>query len=279
MPPGDGTILDMGGRTAAVQPRARGSVRLAVRAGARSSLADLYQSGSLKALFPRRDGAAAQAVLVNTAGGVTGGDRFETHVEVAPGAALTLTTQAAERAYRATGDTPGRIANSATVGGWLHWLPQETILFEGCNLSRRLTVDLGAQATALIVEPLIFGRLAMGETLSRARLSDRIEILRAGRPEYVDALAFGPDIARQLSGLALGKGAGALATVILAGDEAEGRLGRVRAMLPPTAGASLLSPRLLCARILAEDGFSLRRTLIPLLTQLSGDALPRPWMI
>ncbi|MEY8840879.1 urease accessory protein UreD, partial [Cribrihabitans sp. XS_ASV171] len=117
-------------RTAPCVPRAIGQASLtaAPRAG-RSRIAALRQQGSLKLLFPRPEGDGLQSVLVNTAGGVTAGDRFVLDARAEPGAALTLTTQAAERAYRAQGPEPGRIDTRLGVapGASLAWLPQETI--------------------------------------------------------------------------------------------------------------------------------------------------------
>jgi len=264
-----------------LQPRAHGEVRLAVRRRARTEIAALRQGGSLKLLFPRTDGCALQAVVINTAGGVTGGDRFRLEAHADPDTVLTLTTQAAERAYRVQPGETGRIRNSLILGAGarLNWLPQETILFQGCDLDRRLTVDLGPGASALIVEPLVFGRAAMGEHLAQARLRDRIEIRRAGRLTYLDAIALGPDVEAQLGRTAIGAGAGAVATLLYIVPDAEARLAAVRTMLPATAGASLVRDDTICARILAPDGFGLRATLLPLLALLSGEDLPRPWMI
>jgi len=273
----------MGERAAAAtQPRARGAVRLVAGGRVRTAIRDLYQSGSLKLLFPRGPGRSLQAVAVNTAGGVTGGDRFSVEARVGDGARLTLTTQAAERAYKAAKDSPpGIIGNRLEVGDGarLDWLPQETILFQGCHLDRRLTLDLHGSAEALVVEPLVFGRLAMGEVLTSARLRDRIEVRRDGRLVYLDSIALGPDMAAQLARGALGAGARAVATVVLASPRAEAWLGDLRGFLPASAGASLVRDDILCARILASDGFALRSTLIPLLSRLSGEDIPRPWMI
>ncbi|HBC09391.1 MAG TPA: urease accessory protein, partial [Rhodospirillaceae bacterium] len=76
---------------------------------------------------------SVEAVLLNTAGGLTGGDVYGTEALAGPDAFLTLTSQACERVYRATGDQPARVETrlSADAGARLHWLPQETILFDG----------------------------------------------------------------------------------------------------------------------------------------------------
>ncbi|WP_298430896.1 urease accessory protein UreD [uncultured Jannaschia sp.] len=271
-------LLDM----PAAQPRARGSVALSVRTdGAVTRLRDLRQAGSLKVMFPRSAPETKQAVIVNTAGGVTGGDRFTLNATVEQDARLVLTTQAAERAYRAQPGAPGWIRNRLSVagGGALDWLPQETILFEGSNLERDTRIDLDADARLLFVEPLIFGRRAMGETLTDLRFRDRVDIHRDGVPLFLDAAGFDGDAEAHLDRPHIAGGARAIALIVVVAPEAETHLAPLRAMLPATAGASLIGPDLLVARILAPDGFALRAALMPILRRLSGAPLPRPWMI
>ncbi len=98
----------------------------------------------MRVLFPR-PAATPVAMLLNTAGGVTGGDVFEVTARASEDARLTVTTQAAERAYRAMPGTVARIANriEAASGSRIDWLPQETILYDGSALRRHLRVDLG----------------------------------------------------------------------------------------------------------------------------------------
>ncbi len=269
------------GATVARQPRARGAVQLTAVASPRGTeIAKLRQSGSLKLVFPRAE-TDLQAVLVNTAGGITGGDRFDVDLHAGPGARLTVTTQAAERAYRAQPMSTGRLDTRLTigVGARLCWLPQETLLFEGSTLRRTLEVDMAEDATFLMVEPLVFGRAAMGEILRDARLTDAITVRVGGRPAYLDRLTLSGDVTAHLSRPTIAGGAGALATLLYVGAEAEAHLGPVRAMLEETAGASLIGPDLLAVRMLAPDSFDLRRSLIPVLTRLGGQALPRAWMI
>lgn len=261
-------------------PRARGQVRIGIslRDG-QSRLSRLYQSGSLKVLFPRNAG--LQAVLVNTAGGITGGDSFSTEVDIGPDCEFTMTTQAAERAYRAAGAECGAVSTRIRVGKGARfgWLPQETILFDRCALSRRLRIELEDDAQLTLVEPLVFGRKAMGEQVRQGLISDRIDIRRDGRPLYFDTIRLEGNIDRHLARPGVADGAAAIATLLHLSPTAESQLASIRNALPPTAGASLMGPDLLVLRAVANDGFDLRRCLMPILTQLTGTALPRPWMI
>ena len=67
----------------------------------------LHQQGSAKAfLHPGASG--PEIVLLNTSGGLTGGDRLSYRLDLAEGCRATGTTQTAERAYRSTGTEIGR---------------------------------------------------------------------------------------------------------------------------------------------------------------------------
>ncbi|MEP3347956.1 MAG: urease accessory protein UreD [Litoreibacter sp.] len=265
-----------------MQPRAVGQVSLSVKPGVRGTVLDgLRQSGSLRCLFPRPKSQALEAVLVNTAGGITGGDTFNISASVASGCELVMTTQASERAYRAQPTESGRMQTDLQVSddAQLNWMPQETILFNGSSLDRSLNVDLAPDAKALILEPLAFGRLAMKEQLTDIRLHDRITIRRDGQPLFMDATRFAGDMAAHLDRPHIAGGARAMAIMIYTAPDAEGQLPQLRAMLPPQAGASVIGDDLLVLRILAQDSHELRLSLIPILNHLTHNQLPRCWMI
>lgn len=246
------------------------------QSGGASVLEDLRVSGALKLLFPR--GPNFEAVSLNVSGGLTGGDRFAFTAEAGPGSHLTFTTQAAERAYRsAAGMAEVSTRLKAEQGSRINWLPQETILFETCAVRRKLRVDLAAGAEYLMVEPLVFGRHAMGERLHSGHLDDEIDIRRDGRPLYKDRLLLSGDIDATLARGAVGQGAGAMANVVFASDTAEAQLQPLRALLPETGGASLRAPDLLVLRILAQDGYDLRQSLLPVLDHLTHNSLPKSW--
>ncbi len=235
----------------------------------------------MKVCFPRARKGSVTAVLVNTAGGVTGGDQFSFTAHAGAGTRLTLTTQAAERTYRAQPGETGQITNRLTLGAGaqLNWLPQETILFQGSSARRSLTVDMASDARLCLAEPLVFGRAAMGEVLTNVTFRDRIDVRRDGKPLYLDSLTLQGDVAAHLARPTIANGAGAMVSIVYAAPDAEVRLDAARSLLPDTAGASLIQDGLLVVRILAADSHDLRISLIPILTLLSNDTLPRPWMI
>lgn len=267
---------------ALVQPRAVGTVKLSAKQTPRgTALRGLRQSGSYRCLFPRPKSAALEAVLINTAGGITGGDDMQIAAEVGKGANLTLTSQTAERAYRAQPGEVGKLQTKLTVAaaGHVNWLPQETILFQSCALRRSLEVDLAPEASALVVEPLVFGRKAMGEVVTQGLFQDQILLRRGGQVLYRDAMRFDGDMQAQLDRPHVAAGARALVSLIYIAPDAPGQLAQLRAMLPDQAGASLIGEDLLALRILATDAHDLRRSLLPILNRLTRDTLPRCWMI
>lgn len=263
------------------QPRAIGGARLSSKAGPRGSCIDgLRQSGALKLLFPAGR-LHLEAIVINTAGGVTGGDRFDMQATAGPGSHLSLTTQAAERGYRAANGQWGRISTHLSVAedATLFWLPQETILYHGAAIERRLRVDLAASARFLMVEAILFGRRAMGEDVTALGFRDHVDIRCEGRPVYRDGLRLDGDVAQHLDRPAIAGGARAMASLVFRAPDAPGRLGAVRDLIGATGGASLLASDLMAVRLLAEDGFVLRRHLVPVLDLLTANTLPQSWRL
>ncbi len=263
--------------------RARGRAEVGVSLrGGRVRLDRLFQEGCAKAILPRTPAPIPEVVLVNTSGGVTGGDRLDWRLAVGPGAALTATTQAAERIYRSSGGA-ARIEARLDLGpgARLDWLPQETILFDAARLERCLEVDLAGDARLTAIETLVLGRAAMGETMRTGAISDQWRIRRDGRLVHAEALRVAGDLARAAAGAATLAGARAIATFVHAAPGAETRLDQARGLLAGqsavTAAASA-KPGILIVRFLAADARPLRDALIRFLMAFRGP-LPRVWSL
>ncbi|QHQ36820.1 urease accessory protein UreD [Algicella marina] len=267
-------MFDAGLQSDLQRARGRGFVGWRAANG-RTKLADLHQSGCAKILLPQTYGAPPEAVIINTSGGITGGDRLTYGAEVGAGASATVTTQAAERIYRASHGT-ARIDTHLRIGAGasLHWLPQETILFEGAALARTLTVEMAEDATALLLETVVLGREAMGETLAQASLTETWRITRDGRLAHAEALRLGPEMAA-LQGAATLNGHRALATLVYLAPDAENRLEEARALLPEGAAASAWGGRLVC-RFLGAPAM-LKPAIAQFLTRFRAAPLPRVW--
>jgi urease accessory protein len=264
--------------------RAVGELRVsAKRFGLETVLDELRQAGCLKARFPR--GAVPgwmDVVMLNTGGGVAGGDRLDFSFVAGAGASVVVAAQAAERFYRAlAADAPSRVRVRLTVeaGGCLEWLPQETILFDRSALDRRLEVELATDARFLGVETLVFGRTAMGESVRHGWLRDLIRVRRDGALLLHDAIRLDGEIDAKLSRSAVAAGARSAATVVYVAPDAGEKLGAVRAALAADeAGASVWN-QMLVARIVGVDSASVRRGVTAALDVLrDGRPLPRVWL-
>ena len=269
--------------TVSAHQRSRGELQLGFkRRGEATVLSQLRQDGCLKARFPRTEhGGWTEAVMLNSSGGVAGGDTLATDVTAAPGTRATIAAQAAERFYRALPGSTAGVSNSVRVdeGAAVEWLPQETILFDGCSLRRRLQIDLAPDAAFLGVESLVFGRTAMGETVETADIADLIEIRRGGRLLMHDRIRFAGPVAALLERKAVSAGACAVATLVQVAPGAEASLDAVReALAPYDAGASAWDG-MLVARVVARNGACLRKAVVAGLNVLrAGRPLPRVWL-
>lgn len=252
--------------------RAKGRAHVAFALKAATALRDLSQQGSAKVLLPRVSGDRPEVVFLNTSGGLTGGDRLELSLDLSPGTRLCATTQTAERAYQSRGDAAHVTFRAKVDSASLHWLPQETILFQGSHLNRSTEIDLTGEAEVLLCESLVLGRHAMGEVLTHARLTDSRMVRRDGLPVWAEGQMLSPQtLARPI----LLGGATAFGVVALIARGAEDI-----APLPQTDGARLEQSawdgRALI-RIAATSGFALRRQMAAVITHLSRRPLPRVW--
>lgn len=261
-----------------VQGEAR--VEFGRRAGATHVIESCERDG-YRVRFPI-DRAVFQAVVLNTGGGLVGGDRADLAFVARGGAAAEVTTQTAERVYRSIGPAA---AVDITLGvgpqARLAWLPQETILYSGARLVRRISADVSGDGHLLIVEMMVYGRAAMGETVEAGHLEDQWRIRRDGRLVFAEAVRLDGPLRALMDRAAIGDGARAAATILLvsphAGDLTEGArtaLGTTRGLAAVGSWNGLLSARFLGHR--AED---VRADVARLAAWLNGGSMPRAWSI
>ena len=228
----------------------------------------LRETGASKIRIPH---GSHQAIVINTGGGLAGGDKFNHTFGCEEGARLCLTSQAAERVYQTLGP-PAEIATQIGVekDAQFFWLPQETILFNGASLARTYTVTLAKAAKFLSFEPIVLGRTEMHEKITAIQLKDRWRIWREGKLLHAEDLKMGPELPVSLATL---NGAHAMATVIYVAEDAETKLDAIRKF----CAASAWNGKLI-ARFTAKDGYTLRKALIPAIKVLAGaEALPKIW--
>ena len=258
--------------------RAVGSVSFAVKTVAgKTRRGNVHEAGSLRVRCPGAPSAELEAVLINTAGGVAGGDRFSLDIAAGEGTRLVITTAAAEKVYRTLGpDSTIDVKLEVAGGATLAWLPQETILFDRARLSRSIEVSLAEDARIVLAEAIVFGRSGMGEAVEQGSLFDRWRVRRGGKLIYAETVRLDGAIAARLAAPAVAKGGVAIATVLIVpGDEATVAAIRARGdEFSGEVGASAWNG-LAAVRLCAADGAALRRDLVHVMTTLRE--LPRIW--
>ncbi|TCK31717.1 urease accessory protein [Ancylobacter aquaticus] len=289
-------LSDTAAATIPVERRGQGRVLVEARAlDGRTVRGRIEEEGFARVRFPRsgRRGGALEAVMINTGGGLAGGDASHSCLHAGRDAQFVVTTQAAEKIYRSDGAL-SRIAVelSAETGARLHWMPQATIVFDGARVERSIAAEMAPDAQLLLVEPVILGRTARGERLSYGQLHDRWRIRRGGRLIYADGLQLDGDIAATLDRPATAGGWAAFATLLLVSPDAEGRLDDVRAALglgesgpdgmarelPDglDAGASAWDG-MISVRLLARNGAPLETAIRRAIAALGVGEVPRIW--
>jgi urease accessory protein len=261
--------------------RARGAVRFDVAGiDGVTRRRELHEAGSLRVRFPSPEDEGLSAVLVNTAGGIAGGDRFDVDIASGEAARLTVTTAAAEKVYRAGGPAAElNVTLKAEGGSHLSWLPQETILFDRARIRRRFEIDLSESASLLLCEIVVFGRLAMGERILAGEFVDCWRLRRGGKLVFAENIRLDGDIGSKLASPAIAKGGVAIGmALIVPGDEA--LVERIREVSDAFGGEVGISAwnGFAMVRFCAQDAARLRADMISVLGRASGSALPRLWL-
>ena len=252
--------------------RADGCGRLVLTScGTGTQIEDVYERSPTRIMFPRTGHRAVEeAVIINTGGGVAGGDRLECSVTTLPGASIAVTSQAAEKVYRAIHD-PARVTTRLTAheSGRLAWLPQETIVFNGARLQRMTEVEVFSGAELLALEWLVLGRAAHGEIVAAGSVLDGWRIKKDGRLIWADSFRINDEVLMQISRKALLSTFNSIATLVYFGPDLKRKLDCLREMLTSLGCncAVTFVSGLMVARFAAEQASDLKLALRSFLQQ------------
>ena len=247
--------------------------------GGRTSALRVREAGALRLRFPKVAG-DCEGIILNTAGGIAGGDNQTLTFTVGDGARASLTTQSAEKVYGSDGELAA-ISTTLDLGSHanLAWLPQDAILFDRARLKRRVDVTMAATATLTIKEGVVFGRTARGERMTSGLFHDRWRVRRDGRLILAEDVRLDGDIAGQLERRAIGNGACAIATIVHVSPEVYGQLGPVRDVMRCAAcdaGGSAWNG-MLVIRLAGPEPHIVRATSARVLSVLLPGVSPRIW--
>jgi urease accessory protein len=261
--------------------RAVGRASLAVAATEGGTVrTHVHEAGSLRLRFPNGqvDG-TLDAVIVNTAGGMTGGDRFDFDIKVGAEAKLAVTTAAAEKIYRSLGPlTEIAVKLGVGRGGKLIWLPQETILFDQIRLQRTIDVTMASGAGLLLSEATVFGRGAMGEAVHEGHFFDRRRVRVDGRLVFAETIGLDGNITQRLAQRAVTRAGVAIGSVlkIPVSDQDTAAMRSIQDSCVGEVGISIWNGFAL-ARLVARDGATLHHDLGNVLEGFGVHPLPRLW--
>lgn len=264
--------------------RARGEVGLSSKG---AKINRLYQAGCAKLMLPKTYGAMTEAVILNTAGGVTGGDRLAANI-IADDCHLAVTSQTAERLYRSS-TSPAKIdiTLSAQNGARLHWIPQETIIFDGAEVDRTIRLDMADDCHCLLAETIVLGRQAMGESVERCHFTDQWRLYRGGKLLHAEALRLTGDIKAVMNATAGGMGAKLLTSIFYAGPDSEAISGLIAPLIETheahqkqeTIYAASYWQDKLVIRLASTHAPSARAIINDILTTIRQQPLPRVWQV
>jgi len=244
---------------------------------------DVFERSPIRIMFPRTGHRAVEeAVLINTAGGIAGGDQLECSVGALPGASIVVTSQAAERVYRALYE-PARVVTrlKAQESAKLAWLPQETIVFNWARLHRTTEIELFSGAELLALEWLVLGRTAHGEVVVGGSITDSWRVKKDGRLIWADTFRITDEIFPHLKRKALLSNCNAIATLICFGTYLDKRLDFLREIIPSlgcNCAATLVSG-LIVVRFAAKESSDLKLVLRSFLERFGPELGSGPFRV
>lgn len=239
-----------------------------------------HEEGAFRYRLPCRPDGAREAMIVNVAGGLAGGDRVRIRAEAQAGSQLIVSSAAAERIYRSAGDMTSielnlRVSDDAQFA----WLPNETILHDGARLHRKAEFHLEPKSQFLFAEIVVLGRRASGERWRAGRLHDSWRLTCGGRVRFAEEMRLGDTFSEAFEREGGLRGLGAMATLLFAAPNGEERLASLRAAIEQSSGirgGASARDGLVFARLVGEDDLALRRATVSAAHALAGRDLPLP---
>jgi urease accessory protein len=264
--------------------RSTGCARLVLAGSAHGTrIVEVFERCPIRIMFPRVRGAPVEeAVVVNTGGGIAGGDRLESAVTVLADASVTVTSQAAERVYRALNE-PARIDTRLKVcdAAKLAWLPQETIVFNGARMRRNTEIEISTGAELLALEWLVLGRAAHGEQVAGGEIIEGWRVKMHDRLIWADRFRIVDDMFPRLRSRPLLGDFKAIGTLIYFGPDPETQVQLMRDLAPelPCHCVATKVSGLMIARLGARAAAELKAGLREILRQFDPTRAQSPFRI
>ncbi len=247
------------------------------------NLQKLYQQGSSKALMPDFHEYLKQLMLINTAGGITSGDEYDFKFEI-DSSNLCISTQAAEKIYSGFGNPANLEINLNLLNNSsLFWLPKELILYNNCNLKRKINFNLSKDSNLLLCENIIFGRTSMNEVFEKGYFSDFWNINIDNKIIHTEAINTNLFEKKYLNSFSTLNNNSAVATIIIVGNKFLNNVNNLSETLTnneiTTSNFSQWDNKLII-RLLSKDSYNLKFAIDKILTYFfEGSKIPKIWNI
>ena len=259
--------------------RATGTLKATI-IGSQNRIGELYQEGSSRIFFPKNFSKIKECVVINTAGGITGGDKFECSIEAAEESSIVVTTQASEKIYKASnGSAEVEATFFVRKNSKLLWLPQDTILFSKSDLSRKITIRIEDNSEFLAFDQIVLGRSAMGENIKKSNFNDNWKIYKGDKLIYFDQSGWKESVPLHCAGL---KGIKSYASFYYVGAKAVAYEQKLKNMKKDNEnvyfGSSLRNDCLL-VRMFGSDAKAIKDRAIDLLLEIWQVDTPNVWKV
>ena len=248
-----------------------------------NELLKLFQQGSFKALIPNFHENLQQLMMINTAGGITSGDEFDSRIDL-DNSNICVSTQAAEKIYSGFGD-PAKVDININISnkGNLFWLPKELILFNNCNLKRKFNINLSKDSNLFLCESIVFGRTSMNEKLKSGFFSDLWKIYYDKKLIHTEALNTSSFNGELLKSQSILNSNCAIATIILVGKNFFGighELSKIMTKDNYTTTEYSTWDKKLIVRCISKDSYNLKFAINKILSYFFKDSqIPKIWHI
>jgi urease accessory protein len=151
----------------------QGAIRVISR-GRVSVVEQLAAASPLRLLTPRNHGHAAWIFTSSFGGGFVDGDCQAIDIEVAPGAAAYLSTQASTKVYRSVRGASANLRARVAEHGLLVVAPDPVVCFADSRFTQRQQFDVALSGALIVVDWMTSGRRESGERWSFAHYTNRL---------------------------------------------------------------------------------------------------------
>jgi urease accessory protein len=158
-------------------------------------------------------------MMLNISGGMVGGDRLSTTIELGANAHAVLTTASAAKAYR-TEEAVALQHTKITMGAHatLEYLPDHLIPHAGAAVDQVLRIDMTKGSRAIVYDAMAAGRVGRGERWQFRELTSEVALTHDGRPRYLNRTRIAPAL-QPVDQLGWMERCNYLGTIVMATDE------------------------------------------------------------